>query len=56
MNEKYQKENGREILFAVKVSKSFNSVEVLRSVNFHLKRGEVHGLVGQNPWNCWCSW
>ena len=48
MKENDQKENGREILSAVKVSKSFNSVEVLHSVNFHLKRGEVHGLVGQN--------
>lgn len=48
MNENDQKENGREILSAVKISKSFNSIEVLHSVNFYLKQGEVHGLVGQN--------
>jgi len=48
MKENERKENGREILSVVNVSKSFNSIEVLHSVDFHLKQGEVHGLVGQN--------
>lgn len=36
------------ILEARGISKSFNNVEVLHSVDFALVRGEVHGLVGQN--------
>jgi ribose transport system ATP-binding protein len=36
------------ILEARGISKSFNNVEVLHSVDFALARGEVHGLVGQN--------
>ena len=30
------------------IRKSFNDVEVLHQVDFTLRRGEIHGLVGQN--------
>jgi len=35
-------------LVARGIRKSFNGVEVLHQVDFTLRRGEVHGLVGQN--------
>jgi ribose transport system ATP-binding protein len=36
------------ILVATGIKKSFNNVEVLHGVDFTLRRGEVHGIVGQN--------
>lgn len=36
------------ILVALGIRKSFNHVEVLHGVDFTLRRGEVHGIVGQN--------
>ena len=36
------------ILRLDKISKSFDSVEVLRDVDLSLKRGEVHAIIGQN--------
>ena len=36
------------VLAARGMRKSFNGVEVLHGVDFTLRRGEVHGLVGQN--------
>lgn len=36
------------ILEATGIKKSFNRVEVLHGVDFALRRGEVHGIVGQN--------
>lgn len=40
--------NKEIVLSAAGMKKSFNRVEVLHGVNFTLKRGEVHGIVGQN--------
>jgi len=31
-----------------KISKSFNDVKVLDSIEFKLKRGSIHGLLGEN--------
>ncbi len=36
------------VLAARRISKSFNGVQVLFSVNFDLRAGEVHALVGEN--------
>lgn len=36
------------VLTIKKLSKSFGNVEVLKSVNFSVKSGEIHGLVGAN--------
>ncbi len=36
------------VLTARGIRKSFSGVEVLHGVDFTLRRGEVHGLVGQN--------
>jgi len=36
------------ILAASRISKSFNDVPVLFSVDFDVKRGEVHALIGEN--------
>ena len=36
------------LLELVGVSKSFGGVEALRDVNFSLRAGEIHGLVGEN--------
>src|SRR5512135_1886240 len=36
------------VLAARGIRKSFSGVEVLHGVDFTLRRGEVHGLVGQN--------
>ncbi|MBN2146434.1 MAG: sugar ABC transporter ATP-binding protein [Anaerolineales bacterium] len=36
------------ILTMSNISKSFPGVDALESVNFALKRGEIHGLVGEN--------
>lgn len=41
-------ENGNVVLCARRVSKSFNGVQVLFSVNFELKAGEIHALMGEN--------
>ena len=37
-----------EILVAKNVSKTYGGVRVLNGVNFTLKEGEVHALVGEN--------
>ncbi|MGV3552265.1 sugar ABC transporter ATP-binding protein [Rhizobium sp.] len=39
---------GDTVLAARRISKSFNGVQVLFSVNFDLKRGEIHALMGEN--------
>ncbi len=39
---------GRPLLSANAIKKSFNRVEVLHGVDFDLRSGEVHGVVGQN--------
>ena len=36
------------ILSLKNIDKSFSGVEVLKDVNFELKQGEVHALVGEN--------
>ncbi|XUY28488.1 sugar ABC transporter ATP-binding protein [Agrobacterium sp. rho-8.1] len=41
-------ESGDTVLSARRISKSFNGVQVLFSVNFELKRGEIHALMGEN--------
>lgn len=41
-------ENGNAVLCARRVSKSFNGVQVLFSVNFELRAGEIHALMGEN--------
>jgi ribose transport system ATP-binding protein len=43
-----EQNNSDFILVASDIKKSFNNVEVLHGVDFTLKRGEVHGIVGQN--------
>jgi ribose transport system ATP-binding protein len=40
--------NNDSILQMVDISKDFSGVVVLQDVNFELKRGEVHAIVGQN--------
>ena len=40
--------NNDLILQMIDVTKDFSGVVVLRDVNFELKRGEVHAIVGQN--------
>jgi len=39
---------GESHLYMRNISKSFNKVMVLKDVDFELKRGEVHALVGEN--------
>jgi ribose transport system ATP-binding protein len=41
-------ESGRAVLIAERVSKSFAGVTALRDVDFDLRRGEVHALMGEN--------
>lgn len=41
-------ENGATVLSARRISKSFNGVQVLFSVNFDLRAGEIHALMGEN--------
>lgn len=40
--------DGDIVLSAQRVSKSFNGVQVLFSVDFDLRRGEIHALMGEN--------
>ncbi len=37
-----------EILRMVNITKSFNQVTVLENVDFDMRKGEVHALVGEN--------
>ncbi|MBN9065924.1 MAG: ATP-binding cassette domain-containing protein [Rhizobiaceae bacterium] len=41
-------QNGKEVLRAEHISKSFGKVTALRDINLHLDRGEVLGLLGDN--------
>src|SRR5882757_10727972 len=41
-------ESGRAVLIAERVSKSFAGVTALRDVDFDLRHGEVHALMGEN--------
>jgi ribose transport system ATP-binding protein len=41
-------ENGKVIVKMLNINKSFPGVRALRGVDFTIKRGEVHGLVGEN--------
>jgi ribose transport system ATP-binding protein len=40
--------SGRVVLVAERVSKSFAGVTALRDVDFDLRSGEVHALMGEN--------
>lgn len=40
--------DGAVVLSARGISKSFNGVQVLFSVNFDLRAGEIHALMGEN--------
>jgi len=40
--------NNDTILEMVNINKDFNGVQVLEDINFDLKRGEVHAIIGQN--------
>jgi len=40
--------NNNEILRMENVYKSFPGVQALENVDFRLKRGEIHALVGEN--------
>jgi ribose transport system ATP-binding protein len=39
---------GETVLSARRISKSFNGVQVLFSVHFDLRKGEIHALMGEN--------
>ena len=40
---------GQEYILEMKgISKQFSSVKVLHEVDFHIRRGEVHALMGEN--------
>ncbi len=41
-------ENGRVIVKMHKICKSFPGVRALQGVDFTIRKGEVHGLVGEN--------
>ena len=36
------------LLKTVGINKSFNGIQVLKNVNFELRKGEVHALMGEN--------
>lgn len=40
--------NNETILQMKNISKSFNTIQVLHDVNFEIRRGEVHALLGEN--------
>src|ERR687890_2725012 len=40
--------SGEYLLELVAISKSFGGVHALRDVDFRLRAGEIHGLVGEN--------
>ena len=42
------KEPGKYLLKLENVSKAFPGVQALNKVNFNLKKGEIHSLVGEN--------
>ena len=37
-----------KILEAKNISKSFGKIQALDNVNFHLYKGKIHGLLGEN--------
>ena len=37
-----------KILEAKNISKSFGKIQALDDVNFHLYKGKIHGLLGEN--------
>ncbi|MBR7187842.1 MAG: ATP-binding cassette domain-containing protein [Clostridia bacterium] len=40
---------GQEVFISLKnVSKTFPGVKALQNINFDVRRGEVHGLIGEN--------
>src|SRR5660398_112747 len=41
-------EKDKNILKTEKIGKEFNGVWVLRNIDFDLKEGEIHSLVGEN--------
>ena len=41
-------ETGAAVMAASRICKSFSGVQVLFSVDFELRRGEVHALMGEN--------
>ena len=41
-------DGGASVLRAKRISKSFNGVQVLFSIDFDLKAGEIHALMGEN--------
>jgi len=41
-------DNNDFILEMVNINKDFNGVKVLNDINFDLKRGEIHAIIGQN--------
>ena len=38
----------QKILEAKNISKSFGKIQALDNVNFHLYKGKIHGLLGEN--------
>lgn len=40
--------SGEVILEAKNICKSFSGVQVLKNVNFSVRKGEVHALMGEN--------
>ncbi|MBQ9721365.1 MAG: sugar ABC transporter ATP-binding protein, partial [Oscillospiraceae bacterium] len=43
------KQNGSDVFISLKnVSKTFPGVKALTDINFDVRKGEVHGLIGEN--------
>ena len=41
-------ENSEYLLEMRKISKSFGGINALKSVNFNVRKGEIHALIGEN--------